>query len=453
MTNYHLVILAGLGVEGRTMGPSNLKHVAKKHGYNIKIVNFIDQNPELLPEVVDKYVNENTILGISTTYLPKILPDNIKRVVEIIRTLKKTKKFKILLGGPSPKLSSELFGADFVISGYAEHTLIEFLNKEFNHGISKSLYKWDIINSDHVWDDDDHIQPNETLPLEIGRGCIFKCKFCRFEFIGKKKGEYVRDMDLIKNELIYNYEKFKVVNYMIMDDTFNDDIYKLDIWNNMVSSLPFKIKYTAYLRADLLHRYQSMASDLYSTGLNGGTFGIESLHPEASKTIGKAWSGKQAKEFMPKLINEIFQGKFLSKLNFIAGLPYETTDDIINTMQWLVKNNFHSASFLPLVIMPNLDETQSSSEFDREYKKYQFTVSDNGEWISPWMDRKTAVKLCDRWFSTNDTKFGGFQAFAKLPFTSFENLLNYNKKKILNSEEYNSNKFSFYNNYFNQLLI
>ena len=35
----------------------------------------------------------------------------------------------------------------------------------------------------------DFILPGESLPLELSRGCIFKCRFCQYPNIGKDKDD------------------------------------------------------------------------------------------------------------------------------------------------------------------------------------------------------------------------------------------------------------------------
>ena len=44
----------------------------------------------------------------------------------------------------------------------------------------------------------DFIWPQESLTIEASRGCVFKCKFCAFPIIGKKKHDHVRDPQEIR---------------------------------------------------------------------------------------------------------------------------------------------------------------------------------------------------------------------------------------------------------------
>jgi glycosyltransferase involved in cell wall biosynthesis len=91
-------------------------------------------------------------------------------------------------------------------------------------------------------------------------------------------------------------------------------------WHKMVTSLPFKINYTAYLRADLLDRYEDVPYMLAESGLLTAFHGIESLGEKASTVIGKGWSGKKARDYIPKLYHDIWDNKVYQTLSFIIGL-------------------------------------------------------------------------------------------------------------------------------------
>ena len=79
------------------------------------------------------------------------------------------------------------------------------------------------------WHDDDvHLLPGEGVPVEFARGCIFKCKFCSYPMNGKQNLDFVKDPELLYQELSDNYKNFGIKHYMIVDDTFNDHKEKLE---------------------------------------------------------------------------------------------------------------------------------------------------------------------------------------------------------------------------------
>jgi radical SAM superfamily enzyme YgiQ (UPF0313 family) len=215
------------------------------------------------------------------------------------------------------------------------------------------------------------------LPLDVSRGCIFACKFCQYTHLGKKKYDYVRGMRFIEDELIYNKEQFNTEKYYILDDTFNDTERKMKEFYEMTTRLNFNIKYSGFLRADLLERYPNMTDYLKNSGLTGCFIGVESLHPEASKFVGKSWSGKNAREYLPKLAHEIWNSKIAINNTFIVGLPQENKSSILETAKWVIDNNIHSAQFYNLHLFGRHDNGNQSvmtieSEFDKYPEKYGF---------------------------------------------------------------------------------
>jgi radical SAM superfamily enzyme YgiQ (UPF0313 family) len=245
---------------------------------------------------------------------------------------------------------------------------------------------------------------------------------------------------------------------MMMDDTFNDDVYKLEQWCKMVDDLPFKIQYTAYCRADLLWSYQDMARELYRTGMIGSTLGIESMNPYASRVVGKGWSGKHAKDFIPYYIHDICKGKTLTQINFIIGLPGDTTEDVWNWLYWAKENKIPTAHAQPLVIrIPRLfPEDPIYSEFDKEAEtKYGYSIPNDKRpyvWKNDkmtWFDARKEYKKMYEYISENfcDLSWHGFASLG-LGY-SIEEIQHTPLAKFYDNPEYNIRSQQWFNNYVN----
>ena len=114
------------------------------------------------------------------------------------------------------------------------------------------------------FDQRDCIIDGEVLPIELGRGCIFQCKFCGHHNLGKAKHTYQRCMHLIEEEIVYNYEQFKTVNYQFLDDTVNEDQDKVLNLSMLPDRTGIDISWTGYLRVDLLWRYPDRSPDSWN---------------------------------------------------------------------------------------------------------------------------------------------------------------------------------------------
>ena len=415
----------------RYIGPYKLVHWIKKHGIESQVIDFITKlSEEQLYQITKKFITTDTlVLGISTTFLTmkshvdsegksSPFPPHILKTV--IRLKSEYPKLKIVLGGYISDHLNMGGLVDAVVMSYTnpvEDIFLEYVNhyklgtplpfgqlqsslreerKKFTR--ARMMYdtarnpKYHIEQDDFKWGPRDCILDRESLPLDVSRGCIFKCRFCQYPHLGKNKYDYVRRMEHIKEELIDNYNNFNTTNYMILDDTFNDTEFKMQAFNDMVASLPFKINYTAYLRADLIDRFPNTAYLLKDSGLWGAFFGLESLHPYASNLVGKAWSGKQAKEKIPNLVHNIWNSEIPITSSFIVGLPKETKQDLWNTLNWWKQNNLHSIAFHKLgIINVNANSRYSVfSEFDLNLEKYGFRFEEK-IWVNETWNEDDAL--------------------------------------------------------------
>jgi len=223
----------------------------------------------------------------------------------------------------------------------------------------------------------DIVHHAETLPIEISRGCIFRCKFCAFPMNGKSKGEWVKHTDILLDELKRNYEEHGVTSYIVSDDTYNDSADKVKaLYDEVYSKLPFKISFTAYIRLDLMMRYPETIDYLKESGLTSALFGIETINHESAKAIGKGVDPILQFEFVKELKNNQFKN-ISTHSGIIIGLPKDRPDEMERVEEFVFsdKNYLDSVVIEPLFITPK-DIVHISkpyySEFDLEYEKYGY---------------------------------------------------------------------------------
>lgn len=398
--------LFGFDRLSRSIGPYKIAHWLRKHGYTAQVIEFVNcLDEETLYTLTKKFITSETkIIGFSTTFMiwEKYIhsdgneyryPEHILKVLRRIKEEHPT--IKIVTGGYQSDTLPSYGIIDASIMAYktaSEEVFLEYLEHliygrppppskrsfwdprpVFNQS-SKNIYNIEL--DDFKFIKQDCILPNEPLPLDVSRGCIFACKFCQYQHIGKKKYDYVRNMSYLEEELLHNYNEFGTTNYLLLDDTFNDTQIKLEEFHAMVNRLPFKINFVSYLRCDLIHRFPDTAHILKESGLFGAHFGIETLHPEASNLIGKAWSGKYAREFVPELYHNIWKKEVPVHTNFIVGLTHDTEENVFDTIKWFMDNKLHSMAFEGLGIYGRKAKPgyEIESEFDKNPSKYGYTV-------------------------------------------------------------------------------
>jgi radical SAM superfamily enzyme YgiQ (UPF0313 family) len=380
----------------RPLGAYQLAWFLRQHGYNIQVIDFVFRLSENeIVELVEHFITPDTkFIGLSFMISSEHphMRGIAKKLESALLTIKKQHPEILLIvgGGTAPfwsryKKNKTLF--DYYFRGYAEDTALALFNHvirndpapqfeliDGNRHLKESFNMphgklFNIEESAFAWHDRDCIQHGEALPIEFGRGCIFKCTFCRYPHIGKSKNDFTRSMECIKNELVTNYEKWGVTNYYVTDDTFNADETRVQEFTKIVKSLPFKLNYAAFLRADLIWAKPETAQMFLDNGLLSVFFGIESFNPISSKLVNKAWSGKHAKTFIPELYHNIWKKQIHMTIGLIAGLPPDTLDDLRMYNQFMVDQEIPVWLWHPLSI--ERDSTNEyRSEFDSESEKF-----------------------------------------------------------------------------------
>jgi radical SAM superfamily enzyme YgiQ (UPF0313 family) len=428
------VIALSPSVHGmRTIGCYRIATELRKQGYTCQVLdhfNFFTKSEVKI--ILDRCIGPDTkILAVSSTFAPGHGQpgdlDNDRRFNSFSYAVTYVKAnythVKIVVGGQKassynhPDFDAQVVGlADLVLPEYLK--FLKGKNPFFQYTLNPGgpiIIQGDAINSRFdfkhsqvVYNASDFVRPGESLPVELSRGCIFRCSFCNYQLNGKKNNDYIKDMAAFKEELLRNYYDHGVTRYIIMDDTHNDNLFKLEQLANVAQQLPFKFEYAAYLRIDLVRSHPETYSLLKDSGLAGAFFGIESLNWKSAKTIGKGLHPDKVVEELHKFRETLPHVSTAG--GFIVGLPYDTPESLDNWTSRVVDHSFplDSVHFFPLVVHPA--RTMYASEFEKDFDKW-FTMTPNG-WHNGIYDSKWAIdyanKLKQNLQATNRDKVGGF---------------------------------------------
>lgn len=433
----------------RALSAYQLSHYCRENGFTSQVIDFVnDFTEEELLGVVKKFVDVDTLcVGISTSFfndfkimvdnkssLPLHIPPHIQSVCIAIKKLYPS--IRICLGGAKSYQGIHLDWVDDIFQGYSEDQFIKYCQLLKNNKTdpfvkkieNKSIYnnenrKFDITTLNHKFIKNDCILQDEVLPIEISRGCIFKCKFCAFPLNGKKKFDYIRDFDRIRDELIYNYENYNTTKYFFNDDTLNDSVYKIENLHRIIKSLPFDIEFSSWMRLDLLYKNQDTIELLKDMGLKTTFFGIESFNNKSLKTIGKSMNSSKTKDFLEELYFNKWNSEISLFLGMIIGLPYESIDDINDSVDWLSKRPF-SFHFEPLRLA-DAGGNFYKSEFERNYLKYGYELNDKLEWSNEHMNQEISQQLATKInseYAYSKNRFSGSYLFAMLNHFKYEDI-------------------------------
>lgn len=365
-------------------------------GAHVKVIDcFTSFTQDEVIELVNLYVNQNTaFVGVASTLLHRGMNSPLHGFhQDFFQTLKdsitsKSKKCKLIIGGSRIGTTTRIPGIDFFFVGKADISVQEFYKNlcdlpnnlkvteidgyryvnTTDHNVTSEYF----ANTQIIYNQDDKIEHGEALPLEVARGCIFKCSFCQYDLIGKKKHEYIKNHDKLRQELIRNYELFGTTHYLFSDDIINESIDKVKYLHNIFTSLPFKITWTSYARLDLIWKYPEMRDLLQEAGATGLFFGIETMDKNVGKIIGKGL-GKERIIDTLNFLNETWKDDIIMTGNFIIGLPQDTEENIYNTFNWLSSEDCPLDAFdlIPLNLRRS-DDGRPMNDIAMHPEKYGF---------------------------------------------------------------------------------
>jgi len=355
-----------------------------QHNIKTEVIDFyLDWTHDELKQVIDRAVDTETIF---VAFSCSLMFSGVEEFDTIRNYIKlKHPKVPIVVGG-NKTLQKGFNGADYYIEGAGEEAmtaLVEHLKdptKELKYqevrgnrviNTLKDYRVTDLSNLDIAYQPNDFVDSTEVMSIETARGCVFKCKFCDFPLIGKKKLDYLRDIKEVEEELLKNYKDYGTFRYFIVEDTINDTDEKCELLLEISKRLPFKLELMGYMRADLLVNKPHQTKMLVDAGFRAFHFGIETFNEKAGKIIGKGMNPDKMKEGILKMRKQ-YPNLFLNS-TFIVGLPYETKEEIMESVDWIIREQaLDFWSFNPLII-PKHDETVYHSYFTDNYLMYGYT--------------------------------------------------------------------------------
>lgn len=445
---YHGIILCGSRNDraGRNIAGYRLRTAAQKFNYDNLVIDCAtamteDELELLLGNVI---TSKTLFVGISTVWLDQ--PRNQHGTIQWInseffdRIRAKYPTLKIVAGGNGvlrmPGAREIYDAADWHISGFSDDSFprfLMFLEGKSGHGLKYFIdsngkktvdsNKFHTIGNpddiETILTVDDDFYSHQPIPLEVSRGCIFRCAFCNHPFQGAKNYDsYMRTPISISRELRRNYELFGTTRYSLMDDTFNDSIEKLNRLEQAIelAKLP-KFEFQCYIKPELLVTKPEMIPQLLRMGLTGGFVGIESMNNHARRSMNK---GMNIDKVIHSLTELTSTGQVKLHAGFIAGLPGDTVDDMCKTYEFCITNQslFRGWTFNCLGIYSYSDLEKEStliSPLERDPEKYGYKITkypgDHAVWANEYMTMADALDISTKLSSQamNIMRCGGWQ--------------------------------------------
>jgi hypothetical protein len=401
-------------------------------------------------DYLENFINEDTVyIGLSTTFLlntfnPRAQDFNLwftrqRQVDEWFSKIKDNPDIEFILGGSITDLWYKIHfktrpeakfpvafqkHINYVFNGYAEDTIVEFLNgnldpkkvHEKNGIFFINETKMASTGAKVLQSNYQHsmaIKNGEWLPLEVSKGCRFGCKFCFYDI----RGTLIKDKDCLREELMYNYENFGVTGYMLTDDTVNDSPAKIDMLHSVIKSLPFKMEWISYCRPDMFSKYPEMWHKMIDMGCKGVFLGVETLDHTAGKLAGKGLDPERMKEILVWM-REVAQDDVFILASMIIGLPGETKESLIKTAEWFQEQTVLDKIQYELFFVSDGNDSKSPAFTGKPDNPYGIHLEyyPNYYWKHNSMDLHDAQKIAIEWE----------KMLVDHPKTAFERHFSYN---------------------------
>jgi radical SAM superfamily enzyme YgiQ (UPF0313 family) len=428
-TGYNYPNSERVSIVNKTLGAFRAASALIQAGYTVKVIDhFYHLTVDEMVSAVRPHIGADTLwLGYSSTFL--IGKEHDAKMVQLYLRVKNLTNAKIVYGGASVDEKDFDPRVDYYVSGYSDNSIValtDYIAGKSDQLITKKINGSTLVDSKDYpeptmdslkteWSKFD-ILPNEPLPLEFARGCIFKCKFCNYPLIGKRKGTYIRDMGQVREELIELWETKQVDTFYITDDTFNDDNDKMESFHKLFTSLPYKPKFSAFLRLDLIDRFPHQADLLLDAGIVGSFFGIETFNLKNARVIGKGLHPDRIKKRL-SWVRDKWKGKANIGVGLILGLPYDDEVYYKELEEYIRSPDYpiDQTSFNPLYIKNPNDGTRYMSEFSINSEVYGYKFDEDGNWYNEnGMTRAQAEKVAQYFSSIVPQKPADFQVITLL---------------------------------------
>jgi hypothetical protein len=420
---YDGILLCGTtpSLSGRILSLPRLRTAAARAGYNILTADYLTElTQDEIIELLRKHITSRTkFIGFSLTWWEEGSgPFASWANEDIIARIRSLWPSLLIITGN--QINKVYIKSDYQFHGMSDYSFVEFLKKLdgkphslfVQRPLGSASYKYvidsnssnpvnnlDDTSTEFILEDD--VYPHDTLPLEVSRGCVFTCAFCRYPFQGKKHNEYIRSAESIATEIRRNYDLFGVTRYNVMDSTFNDNMYKLELMQRAldIAKLPKPFEFNSFIKPEMLvTKGEEMIPRLIDLGMTGAFFGIESLKNSSRRAMNKGMAIEKILDMSYKLVEDS-KSKVKLCASMIIGLPDDTPDDIHRTRDFFIKEQdklFKQWLFYALDLRTVKTDmfAGTESEMEKDPAKYGYEIAPGGvTWKNKHMTYSNARSL------------------------------------------------------------
>lgn len=336
----------------------------RQHGFEVSLFDtmFAHSPDEIIPELERFQPDVLVVYDDGFNYLTKMCLSNMREAAFKMQELARYFGCKVIMTSSDAADHYEQYlnkGADFVIAGEAEYTLLELVqamdkgssdfkeiagaiylidgvpHKNIKRTIAKHLDElplpaWDLVNIQpykEVW-----MKKHGYFSINIAttRGCPYKCNWCAKPMYGNSYN--MRSPQNVVDEIVLLKHLFNMDHIWFCDDIFGLKRSWVEDFANLVTTANVKTDYKIQSRADLLVQ-EKYVNYLEQSGCKEVWMGAESGSQKVLDAMDKGTSVAQIKEARRLLKEHHIKAAFFLQYGYLG----ETMEDIHLTID-LVKD-------------------------------------------------------------------------------------------------------------------
>lgn len=390
-----------------------LSSYLKNNGHDCRIVDAL--NLDYTADQVADACSGSALVGINC------FSSHYPEVIQLSRRLK-DRGFRVAIGGPHasalPQLTLDDTGADFVIAGEGEASLLELANSlragssgENIPGVlargGMELVKRPLIDDLDLlpFPDWPGMDPREYRRVErvglvkgwpvasmiTSRGCPFGCTFCASPELWGRRIRF-RSPKNVVDEIEYLVKEFGVKEIHFEDDNITFKREHMAGICDLLLSRGIKISWATPngIRADKVD--EELIKLMKRSGCYFLAFGVESGNQEILNRIKK----QEDLSTIASAVRLAHANGIATHGFFIFGLPGETEKTIQDTIDFAKSIPLDKAQFLLLDVLPGSElwhTIKRDKPVDWNYKSYQEST-----WVPEGLDKEKLRKALGRAF-------------------------------------------------------
>ena len=212
--------------------------------------------------------------------------------------------------------------------------------------------------------------PNRDGTVGYG-GCIFCSKLGSGDFAGNKEDNLITQFEKVKNMLLHKWPNSKYIGYFQANTNTYAPVDILKQKYEQILSLENVIGLNIATRPD------SITEECleYLTQLNQKTYltielGLQTIHDKTSKLINRC----HTLDCFETMVKKLRERQINVVVHIINGLPYETKEDMIETIKYLNKLDIQGIKIHMLHILKD-------TALEKLYQKEQFHILTREEYV------------------------------------------------------------------------